>query len=198
MEMMLYIVAVLFVCSILVEMTLAKMKQRTANQLIAQLMQKDYDAFNALIHKKRTKFFVPVFNSLMLQFHKAVLQENNKEAEQLVEKLQRVKKDKQQEIFFYSKAFPYFITRKDRKHIERYYQLISECEDSLTKSYVEMVYNTIIQHGFRYIKEAEQLLEEATGEDKHNIRMLLSQMYENRGDRVHAEAYDDHIVKGDL
>ncbi|MFR3674011.1 MAG: hypothetical protein ACLTW1_09025 [[Clostridium] innocuum] len=198
MKTMLYIVAGLFVCSVFVEMTLSKLKQRTANQLISQLMQKDFDAFDAMIHKKRTKFFVPVFNSLMLQFHKAVMQEHKKEAEQLIEKLQQVKKDKQQEIFFYSKAFSYYITRKDKKNIEMYYQLISGCEDSLSKSYVEMVYNTLIQHGFRYIQEAEQLLEEATGEDKQNILMLLSQMYENQRKHVHAEACGERIVKGDL
>ncbi|MFR3295673.1 MAG: hypothetical protein ACLTQJ_21500 [[Clostridium] innocuum] len=78
MKTMLYIVAGLFVCSVFVEMTLSKLKQRTANQLISQLMQKDFDAFDAMIHKKRTKFFVPVFNSLMLQFHKAVMQEHKR------------------------------------------------------------------------------------------------------------------------
>lgn len=189
MENMLYIVAGLFALSIVVEVLLSSMKKKASNQLITLLMNHDYEAFDRLINEKRTKFFVPVFNSLMLQFHKATARQDNEELAIVLKKLHAIKMDKHQKIFFYSKAFSYFIANKDEKNVERYYRLISECEESQAKNYVNMVYDTVIQRGYRYIEDAKHLLEKANEEDKQNILLLIAHMYENKGDKVHAKEY---------
>lgn len=189
MRNMLYIIAALFALSMLVELVLSSMKKRVVNQLIALLMNKDYEAFNKLINGKKTKFFVPVFNSLMLRFHKAIALDDKDELESILHKLHNIKKDKHQKTFFYSKAFSYYIAKKDQKHVEMYYRLITKCEESEAKSYVEMVYDTVIQSGFRYIEDAKLLLEKGNDEDKQNILLLIANMYENKGDSVHAKDY---------
>lgn len=189
MDEMIYIVAGLFIISIVIEIVLSSMKKRTANRLLVLLMKKDYDAFDRMINEKKTKFFVPVFNSLMLQLHKSIMIHDKQEIASIINKLEHTKMNKNQLIFFYSKVFSYFITENEHAQIEKYYQLISACEDSPAKKYADMVYDTLVKHGYAYIEDAKLMLAKANQEDQRNIRILIGNMYENMGDLEHAKEY---------
>lgn len=189
MDEMIYIVAGLFIISIIIEVVLSSMKKKTANRLLVLLMHKDYDAFDRMINEKKTKFFVPVFNSLMLQLHKSIIVNDKDEITSIIDKLEHTKMNKNQLIFFYSKVFSYFITENDYAQIEKYYQLISACEESPAKKYADMVYDTLVKHGYTYMEDAKLMLEKANQEDQRNIRILIGNMYENMGDIDHAKEY---------
>lgn len=189
MDKMIYIIVGLFVVSIVVELVLLAMKKKVTGQLITLLMNKEYGEFDRLIDKRKTKFFVPVFNSLMLQLNKSIMLNDKAEIESVMEKSNLIKKSEKQKIFLYSKAFSYYIGNKDHINVEKYYELISSCEEAPMKKYVDMVYDTVIQRGYKYIDDAKLLLIKANNEDKKNICLLIANMYQNMGDTVQAKKY---------
>jgi len=189
MNEMIYIIIGLFVISIVIELVLSTMKRKARNQLTTMLLNKEFEEFDRLINEKKTKFFVPVFNSLMLQLHKAIMLNDKAEIKSIMKKLNFIKMNEKQKTFFYSKAFSYYISNKDHSNVEKYYKLISSCEETPAKRYIEMVYDTVVQHGYKYIDDAKILLKNANDEDKINIHLLIANMYENMGDMAQAKAY---------
>lgn len=177
----LVIVVVLFVLLTLIEVLLSKLKKNRLNKLMHLLMEQNFEEFDALLEKNSTKFFVPIYNSIIFKVNKSLILRDSKSVEELMSEASKIKMNDDQALYLYSKVFSYYLSLKDVKKCEEYYQEIMKCKDCPTKEYVVMVYDTLIKKGYQYIEKAEKMLENATDADKENLQSLIAAMYANKG-----------------
>ena len=180
MNKLLIIVIVLFVLLTLVEVMLSKMKKTRNNKLMYLLMEHKFDEFDALLSKKSTRFFVPVYNSIFLKVNKAIMTNDKKLLDELMSDAEKLKMNDTEKLHLYSKAFSFYLSLGQKNKCEKYYKEIMKCEDCPAKEYVEMVYDTFIKKGYRFIEKAESMLDGATEEDKANLISLIAAMKENK------------------
>ena len=176
----LVIVIVLFVLLTLVEVLLSKLRKNRINKIMHLLMEQKFDEFDALLEKKSTRFFVPVYNSIVFKLNKALILNDRKLVEELMGDASKLKMNDDQALYLYSKVFSFYLSLKNNKKCEEYYQEIMKCKDCPTKEYIEMVYDTLIKKGYQYIEKAEKMLVDATDADKENLQSLITAMYANK------------------
>lgn len=174
------LVVILFLISIVIDFILSKLRNNRINQLMNYFMQGQIDLFDELLNRRSTKFFLPVYNSIVLRMNKAILTNDKKLLSDLIDAARKIKMTDEQKLYLYSKAFSYYISIGDNQNTKDCFEKIMDCKDSQGKDYVIMVFDTIIEGGYKYLKQAEEMLETATGEDKKNIYALIEIMKNNK------------------
>lgn len=177
----LIIVAILFIISIGFEVILSRKKKARYDQLMYLLMTGKYEEFDALLEKKSTHFFVPVYNWLFLKVTKSIMMNDISMLDQVLNDADKIKMNDNQKLYLYSKAFSYYLAKGENESVEKCYDVIKTCKASKAKEYLDMVYNTFIEKGYKYIEKAEQMRDNATEADKENLTQLIQAMYVNKG-----------------
>lgn len=175
------IIAILFVLSLGVEGILSKARKSRLNQLMHLLMESKFQEFDELLEKKSTKFFVPVYNSIVLRLNKAMIMKDVRLVNSLMNDAGKIRMKDQQKMYLYSKGFTFYLALGEEIKCKKCYEQIQLCKDNPTKEYIEMVYDTFIQKGYKYIDKAEKMLTEASDADKENLTSLINAMYVNKG-----------------
>ena len=177
----LIIVGILFIVSLGIEVVLSKTKKKRLDQLMYYLMENKFKEFDELLERKSTKFFVPIYNSIILRLNKAMILKDVRMVNYLIDEASKIRMKDPQKMYLYSKGFTFYLAMGEEYRCKKCYEEIQLCKDNPTKEYIEMVYDTIILKGYKYIDKAEKMMTEATGEDKENLATLLNAMYVNKG-----------------
>ncbi|MEA5026778.1 MAG: hypothetical protein VB012_03875 [Erysipelotrichaceae bacterium] len=185
----LIVVLVLFVCSVVFEIILSSMKKKRQNELMGLFLAGELEQFDELLNRKSTKFFIPIYNSIVLNVNKAILIKDEKLLNEMLNKAEKIKMNDEQKTHLYSKAFSYYVSTDNNLGKEQTYKKVLECRDSQLKKYVMMVYDVFVKKGFAYLNEAEEMLKIAEGEDKNNLLTLIGTMYINKKDIEKSEYY---------
>ena len=185
----LIIVLVLFACSVVFEIILSIIKKKRQNELMGLFLAGELEQFDELLNKKSTRFFVPIYNFIVLNINKAVLIKDEKLLDEMLNEAEKINMNDEQKTHLYSKAFSYYVSTDNNIKKEQTYKKILECKDSQLKEYVMMVYDAFVKKGYAYLNEAEEMLKIAKGEDKDNLLTLIGTMYVNKKDIEKAEYY---------
>lgn len=187
-EMFIYLV-ILFVISVIIDVALSFYRKIICNKLMNLLLNDKIVEFDELLSKKSAKFFVPYYNSLVLKMNKAVKIGDVDLMNETMNEFSNIKLKDSQCLFVYSKAFSYYLSMGDNKRLNICFKKINDCKDCPTKQYIKMVYNTIVEKKWDYLQLALAMLEKVSGEDKENLKVLIGQMFQNKGDKKEAEKY---------
>jgi len=183
------ILLILIVCSVAFEIILSSMKKKRQNELMNLFLAGELEQFDALLNRKSTKFFVPIYNSIILNINKAILIKDEKLLNEMLNEAEKINMNDDQKTHLYSKAFSYYVSTDNNIQKEQTYNKVLECKDSQLKKYVMMVYDTFVKKGFAYLDEAEEMLKIAKGEDEDNLLTLIGTMYVNKKDIKKSEHY---------
>ena len=183
------ILLILIVCSVAFEIILSSMKKKRQNELMNLFLAGELEQFDALLNRKSTKFFVPIYNSIILNINKAILIKDEKLLNEMLNEAEKINMNDEQKTHLYSKAFSYYVSTDNNIKIEQTYKKVLECKESQLKKYVMMVYDTFVKKGFAYLDEAEEMLKIAKGEDEDNLLTLIGTMYLNKKDIEKSEYY---------
>ncbi len=185
-EMFIYL-AILFAISFIFDVILNCYRKKISNKLMELLINNKIDEFDELLSKNSTKFFIPFYNSLVLKMNKAVKTGDTRLMNEIMNEFSNIKLKDSQRLFVYSKAFSYYLSIADDKRVDICFKKVNECKDCPTKQYVKMVYNTVVEKKWDYLQLALSMSEKVSDYDKGNLKVLISQMYTNKGDCKEAE-----------
>ncbi|MEA5017889.1 MAG: hypothetical protein VB009_04145 [Erysipelotrichaceae bacterium] len=185
----LIIVSVIFVCSVVFEIILSSMKKKRQNELMNLFLAGELEQFDELLNRKSTKFFIPIYNFIILSINKAILIKDEKLLNEMLNRAEKINMNDEQKTHLYSKAFSYYVSTDNNIKKDQTYEKVLECKDSQLKEYVMMVNDTFVKKGFAYLNEAEEMLKIAKGEDKDNLLTLVATMYVNKKDIKKSEYY---------
>lgn len=180
----LIVIIILFAILTVFEIVLSQMKKRCYNQLMSFLMEKKINQFDELLSRKSTKFFVPVYNSIFLNVNKAMMMGDCNLIEKLMDDAKNIRMNDKQKIHLYSNVFSYFLSKKDEEKCKKYYEEVIMLKDYPIKEYIEMVYDTFINKGYKYIDKAEKMLLSVSDQDKENIETLIETMRLNKVNNI--------------
>ncbi|MEA4968436.1 MAG: hypothetical protein VB048_10020, partial [Bacteroidaceae bacterium] len=92
----LIIVSVIFVCSVVFEIILSSMKKKRQNELMGLFLAGELEQFDELLNRKSTKFFIPIYNSIVLNVNKAILIKDEKLLNEMLNKAEKIKMNDEQ------------------------------------------------------------------------------------------------------
>lgn len=182
------IVIVLAMLTLLYDIYNKKKEKETIDRLTQLLVQQQYQQFDEIVDTIQVRKYFAQFNHLFLKLNKEILANNTEKAEQLMDQLLTIKLSNRQKEAFYSKAFYYFVAKKDYEMVKEYHQrYMNECKNN--KEEIDRVYDTIIAKGYRYLDASLQQLANASKPVQIQLYSLIATMYENKNDKQRAEQY---------
>lgn len=181
--------AIAVVISLALDIGLNIYKRKLNDKLMHLLLKGKIEEFDKILERKSSRFFVSTYSYHVLKLNKAVLLNDLKLMNQVMSDFSKVRANEAQKLFVYSKAFSFYLTQKDQKRVELCYKKICECKDCPTTQYIKMVYNTVVEKKYDYLEEALSMLGKVSKQDEDNIRVLISTMYQNKGEQQEALKY---------
>lgn len=160
------------------------------NRLSECLAKKRFDEFDELIDSKQARRSFPVYNRNFLKLNKAFLLEDKKEIAEAFDSFKGLPMNAVQKEALYEKAFYYYLSLKDKENTRAYYDLLKDLNVK-DQEMLDVMYDTYILDGYRYLDQIEKQCHEADDTEKIGYCALLADMYCNKGDQNKVKEYED-------
>ena len=156
-------------------------------------MQGDFEKFETLCSQKIIQLVIHPYNLLFMQLNEAMAKKDNKKVRKLLKSFDQIKITDKQKTAVYSKAFYYYFTlgqtERSKERVNEYYQKLSKYEDYDGKEEIDIIFDTFVNGGYKYLGTMLEKYTHARSEEKLECEMLLMNMYTNKGDLEEAKKY---------
>lgn len=164
-------------------------KRNLSNQLSRKLSDKDYQGYSKLLDSWRAKYFFKPYNIAYLRLTAAMVKNDTHEIDKCFEAFESTRmKSKEKEDIIY-KAFNYYLALEDYRKAKRYYEFSQNMFNKGLKNEIEIMYNTYCEKGYKFLDELLKSTEEMPLSYRTANYSIISQMYENKGDKKNAEEF---------
>lgn len=178
-------IVVIFVVIFVVE-TLVRIKLRKS--LGKNLLDKDFASFDAMRNNRITMLLIPKGDLYFYDLNKAIATKNDVLIDSAVKRLEDLKLSPSQKQTVYSTVFYHYLQDGDNIKIKPYYEKLSTLSNG-SISEEDVLYDTYILKGYKYLDFVEELYKKASDDKKTSIEALLSNIYKNKGDKDKANYY---------
>lgn len=184
------LIIVVFVIFVVVFVAETLLKSKLRRTMADCLINKDYSLFDSVRNNKLTMLLFPKNDLYYYDLNKAVALNDDGLIERTVKRLEGLKLTVNQKETIYSTVFYHYLSAENSEKIKPYYEKLSKLRgDSLSEE--DVLYDVYALKGFKYLDEVLEIYENATGEKKSSIELMLSKIYENKGDKTKSKEYFD-------
>ena len=159
------------------------------NKLSEYLIYRDFREFDDLAYSRQAEKYIKPFNLDFIKMNRDILGEDKKAADSWLEYFQKVNMNERQKETVYLRMYYYFLTTGTFDKAEECYHQLCSVKYITDRKNLMRTYDTYVKKGFRYLKETEEELLSAPGQNKTALEALLADMYVNAGDEKNAEKY---------
>ena len=189
----LIIVIILAVAFIGYDMYVAYKRRRLLDQLATHLMKGEMQDFDDLMAEESTRKQIPPFNYEYLQLSRAMMGGNKNRIEQLFEQFKTRRMNAAQKREIAIRGFNYFLEGKNNDQIAYYRDEINSLpdnrENAALKKEVNTYYDICIAGKTDMLDELLESNEKMEERYRGMNEYLISQIYENLGDKEKSEEY---------
>ena len=191
--LILFLVA--FALIVIFEIARRVLTQRQADKLMKLFLSGDFEAFDKEMDSKMTKYFVHPFNQDFMKMNSYLARGDEKKTLEIFERFDKVRLTEQQKELVYRNAYYYFVGKADAKKARKYYSALLEItHDEEEKKSMDIMYDTYVDKGYKFLEETEKKLKDAEGQESIRLKALLAMMYANKGDDEKAKKYYAEIT----
>ncbi|MBR4164153.1 MAG: hypothetical protein IKR11_11575 [Solobacterium sp.] len=148
---------------------------RVSNQLIAFLMEGQYDAFEKMIHEE--DMYLSDYSLCYMQFLKEILQDNRKKADILFDQMDGIRSSDKQKAAFYAKAMPYYLSYSDKERCRHCYEKIMSLKGNKDlKKNSGRFYRIFMENDISDKEDLIRELKTADGEEKQIVQKMLKRI----------------------
>lgn len=167
-------------------------------KLVSLIDQEDWDQFDKESSSWRAAFFMNPYRLFCLKLNSYIMRNDKFAVKGLLGTWNVRRMSYQKKAYVASRCFEYFVSIHDVKEARRFYDMIQELpDDPKTKRHAEWVMDTYIRKKYTYLEQAEAEAERMPEGSRSDLYMLVSAMYENKGDHAKADAFEKK-AKADL
>ena len=192
-KILIAIVAVVFIGDMGFQFYQNKKRNDLFEKLSSFLSKKDYASFDELIDSAETRKFFPAYNIAFLKLNEAMLKEDKRAIDQAFDSFGMRMNNAQKEAL-YKKGFYYYLGLEDKAKTRTYYDLLKGLKVKDEKM-LDVMYDTYIEKGCKFIDEVKGLAEGLKEEQKMPYYALLADMYRNKGEEDEAKGYEKRIAE---
>ncbi len=182
-------VAVVIVVGLIMYVLISQLKNKTYTKLVTLLQSGEIESFYKEIDSPKVKLLFPKIAILDLRLNAAILNQNKKECERLIEQICSQPLLPLQKEIYYMKAFNYYVSVEDQKMTKKYLDLVNTLNNGKAKQEANRIYNIYILKNDKDLKELLEELETMKDEQKGAHEYLISLIYHNRNDSENEKKY---------
>lgn len=157
-----------------------------SEKLTKCIIRNDTENFDKLINKTVVKKMIAPFQIDFLKLNKALFAGDDKEIIKSFEHFDRVNLNANQKRTIYSKAFSYFIEKRDSKRIKKYYDYLKIVSSDEQNHELDIYYDTYIKLSDKHLSEISKRYE---NDNSIEALPILIQIYNNKKDANKVEYY---------
>ena len=159
------------------------------------LYNKDFKSYDKLRNQFVTKYLFNPFNLKFSDLNRYGIEGNIEKFEETIHEFNQMRLNKNQKEAVYTKAFYYFMMKKDLENADRYYHYLKDLDRPEIMGNIEVFHDTFIEKGHTYLEQTLTALENANEVEKADLESIIAQMYDNMGDKEKAMQYTDLAEK---
>lgn len=174
------------------QILLTKKRKQIEENITNSIIQGNFHEFHKIIDQRETCKYIPIFNRLYLKMNVAFLQGDDNKLNETFDLMRKMKLSVKQKEDVFSKAFNYYVEKGDKKKSEYYKDQILEISKNVgLRTLTKKTYSVMIEKSDEYLQQLLKENEELKGNKRLSSDILLSKIYENKGDEILAKKYLD-------
>lgn len=188
------VIVLLTIVSIGIEVFINYERNSITKKLEDCLSKGKYNEFDQLIESKSAKRWIPEFNRIYIQLNKDIMCEDHAATEKLITEIRNMKLADNYKGPIYTRIYNYYLSIKAYDKCKLYYRLISEIKN-YDMTDLNISENTFVKKGYKYLDDILKKMETMDEDKRGMYEMLVSIMYENKGDQENAIKYQQLAEK---
>lgn len=185
------IIMVCIITSLLFVLIFIKLKRSQFIKLNTLLINRDYQKFDLEINSLKTKMLFNKGELTTFLINKALMTENEKEMNELVQEAIKIHLSKNKLIYLLMSTYNYYISKRNEKQATHLLELIKEHGNAQIIEEAEIIYSVYILKNDQYLDLLLERLETRDEVYRGVDEFLISMIYENKKELELAKKYKE-------
>jgi len=196
-EVVMKILWTLFAITIIAYAAEVFFRYKVTKSMTELLQQREYELYDQVRYGKITMFTVPQVNLLYFDLTKAILKDDIRSADKLMEVFKTKNMTRKQKESIYCRAFYFYLANKQYEQASMCHEEIMKDADPASQAEIDLLYHVYVLKDDLYLEDLLIQFGKADTEQKTDIAGLLAEIYNNKNDTENYNKYLS-IVKKEL
>lgn len=181
---------VVLVLQLIYQYKITKDRKKIEEEITLLILNNKYQEFYELIDSKKAIKLIPIYNRLYSKMNVAFIQNNDKLLDEVFNVMRKMELSNAKKEDVYSKAFNYYVEKGNEKKSKFFMeQLLLVTTNQKLIELTKRTYSILIEKSDEYLDQLLKEDKELKGYKRLSNDLLLSKIYENKGDKESANKY---------
>ena len=172
-------------------------KYKAIQRMTNLLQLHEYELYDQIRNGRITMFVVPHVNLRYFDLTKAILKNDVKSADKLMEIFKSLKMTRKQKENIYCRAFYFYLSNKQYEQSSMCHDEIMNINNASSQAEIDLLYHVYVLKDDLYLEDLLAQYEKVDSENKANVAGLIAEIYSNKNDKENYNKYLN-VVKEEL